>query len=94
MAMRKFVVVREDDSFIICTGEFPDLRTAIGEVMLDILEFKRDYCIDDEWLFEISDMERLEGETGEVIAVTYKSPKDEHSRDMFYYILFLDENEK
>lgn len=85
--MTQYVVVSEsDDGAHFCLGIFNNYKTAIGEIMEHIWDFKESYK-DEGDMFEITDPYDMEGEGGWCITITYKSKHWEHEPCKEHYMV-------
>jgi len=85
--MKQYVVINEQSSgLIFCIGIFDDYRTAIGEVMMQIWEFKDSYQKEDD-TFKVTEPYDLEGENGVGFAVTYKAGSWKAAFKDYYFII-------
>lgn len=88
---RRFVAISAPDySGMQCLGVFKDHRTAVGEVMDSVWDFKADY-MDEGDIFEFGEFEEMDGEGGLVMTTKYKSADEEKMTYHYYYILFVDD---
>ena len=81
---RKFVLIEEADAGMFCLGIFKDYRTAIGEVMERVWEFKESYQNEGD-VFEYSEFEGIED--GAMMTVKFKAACWKKECEERYYIL-------
>ena len=90
---RQFVAIEDHvDGGMFCLGIFDDYRTAVGEIMDSVWEFKENYRKEGD-IFHYTEMENMEGDYGEVMTVTFKKNCWEKERHHYYYILYDDSEE-
>lgn len=88
---KRFVAIEDHvDGGMFCLGIFKDYRTAVGEIMESIWDFKDSYKNEGD-VFEYSEPETMEGECGEVMTVRYKHSSWKEECKHYYYILFSEE---
>ena len=84
-AARRFVLINDQiDDGIFCLGIFHDYRTAVGEVMERVWEFKESYQNEGD-VFEYSEFEGIED--GAMMTVKFKAACWKEECEERYYIL-------
>jgi len=90
MSGKRFVAIEDQvDGGMFCLGIFKDYRTAVGEIMNSIWDFKDDYKNEGD-VFEYSEPKMMEGDCGEVITVRFKYHTWDNECKHYYYILLAD----
>ena len=87
---RKFVLIEEANAGMFCLGIFKDYRTAVGEAMESVWEFKESYQ-DEGDIFEYSEFEGMEGDEGVMMTVKFKAACWEKELEHHYYIMRAEE---
>lgn len=84
----KFVLIEESSLGMFCLDIFSDRRTAIGKVMLSVLDFKKSYS-DEGDIYKYSEFEEMEGGCGTMLTVKFKKAHwtDDMMETKHYYIL-------
>lgn len=87
---KRFVAIEDHaDGGMLCLGIFKDYRTAVGEIMESIWDFKDNYKNEGD-IFEYTEPEIMEGEGGEIMTVRFKRSSWKEERKQYYYILLAD----